>query len=138
LTLNTLPAAKGEPAGNGDVLAIVKMQDPKVVTPVAVKPPLVIENPGVAPELVNATVVGPVTATATGGVLPSVPEKPFENDAWIGAAPAAGTRADTTALDAATVTLEVATTVGELPPPPPQAPNAPSTAKDSTHLVDVA
>jgi hypothetical protein len=121
--------------GDGDVkvvLATVKIQEPKVVAPVAVFVPLVMENAGTA--LVNATLVPSI-------VLLPVSEKPAGNENSIGAAPAAGTTAAKTALEAVAVKLVLATNVGATPPPPPpppQAPSAPSKAKDSAHLVDVA
>jgi hypothetical protein len=133
LTVRTALAAKGEGVVNGEVLATVKIQEPKVVTPVAVDPPLVMENAGTA--LVNDTVVGPVK-------VPPVPEKPLRNENWIGAATAGGATAAKTALEAATDKSALATTMGAgpppPPPPPPHAPSAASMARVKPHLVDVA
>ena len=61
-TLVTLPAEKGWPEGKVEVVK-VKMHEPKVVTPLAVNPPLVILTFGVAPVPLKATVVVPVTLT---------------------------------------------------------------------------
>ena len=48
-----------EPAGKVDAV-MVKMQEPKVVAPVAVAPSALMANAGVAPALVKATVVAVV------------------------------------------------------------------------------
>ena len=75
-TLVTLPAEKGWPEGKVEVVK-VKMHEPKVVTPLAVNPPLVILTFGVAPVPLKATVVVPVTLT--GAPAASKPEKPLAN-----------------------------------------------------------
>jgi len=55
-TVTVCPTANGDPAGNVDEVT-AKMQEPKVVVPVAVLAPEAIENAGVVAVLVNATVV---------------------------------------------------------------------------------
>ena len=59
LTRTDWPIARGEPAGKVEAVT-VKMQEPNVVGPVAVAPPALIANAGVAVALVKATVVGVV------------------------------------------------------------------------------
>jgi hypothetical protein len=59
LTVTVWPLDKGRPAGNEE-LEILKIQEPKVVVPVAVLPPEVILNAGVSPPLVNVRVVAAV------------------------------------------------------------------------------
>ena len=121
--MSVLPGPQGWSAANGDVLANVNVHEPKVVVPVAVLPPLVMEKPGelaVPPE--NATVVVPVTATVAPVAL--VPEKPLVN-VWGAVVLAAATNAvvaeTAVAAVAATEVLVVATLVGAmLVPPPPQ------------------
>ena len=54
--MTVCPTANGDPAGNVDDVT-AKMQEPKVVVPVAVLAPEAIENAGVVAVLVKATVV---------------------------------------------------------------------------------
>ena len=78
-TLTTFPVANGDVAGNVDAVT-VKMHEPKVVAPVAWKPPLLTVNPGAVVPVagaVNAREVEPVTAT--GAPVASTPENPFAN-----------------------------------------------------------
>jgi hypothetical protein len=51
-----LPFARGEGGANVEAV-ILKMHDPNAVVPVAVLPPALIENAGLASVLVNITVV---------------------------------------------------------------------------------
>ena len=91
----------------------VKMHEPKVVTPLAVNPPLVMVTFGVAPVLLKATVVEPRSATGAPAAL--TPENPLANTT--GVVPMAAI----TEAFAFTVRLVAATGVvatGELPPPP--------------------
>ena len=97
-----MPTASGEVGGKVDWV-IVKMHEPKVVTPVAVLPPELMENAGVVAVLVNASVV---VATVPKSVTPAG----NSNEVFATAAVVVG--------DAASVAFAAATCGGSSPPPP--------------------
>lgn len=134
-TFTTLPIANGDSGGNVEAVT-VKIQDPKVVLPVAVLPPLVMANAGVALLLVKATVVAPVRATGVAPAVPSVPEKPLAKVATVGVAPAvAGARATMLVALTAAVVFLFATDIGSGESPPPQAASVAANVRPKANLA---
>lgn len=136
-TLTTLPRANGDSAGKVEAVT-VKIHDPKVVTPDAVLPLLVIVKAGVALLLVKATVVGPARVTGVALAVLSVPEKPLLKVATIGAAfVVAGTKAATLVAVTAAVISAFATGTVAGESLPPQAANAAANVRPKANLANL-
>jgi hypothetical protein len=134
LIVIALPSANAEPAGKVDAVT-VKVQEPKVVTPVAVAPPDEMLKVGEAAVLVKATVVKAVVPKA-GTPLAKVM-------GWLTIAGAvAGPVAGVSSVETLEV-LAMEEKVGELLLPPPQAASVAVriTAKpnfESLNIVDIS
>ena len=111
-----------EPAGKVDAV-MVKMQEPNVVAPVAVAPPALMANAGVAPVLVKATVVGVVVPKS--GTPAAKVKGLFTTAAAVVADTATGGRL----LDAIDVLM------GAEVPPPPHAAKAVETSTAKNNLL---
>ena len=121
LTRTTWPTASFEPTGNVDDV-IVKMQEPKVVGPDAVKPSALMANAGGAVALANVSVVGVV--------VPKSGTPPAKVKGWF------TTAAAMLAVTAAVVLLvEVVVATGAELSPPPQAARAAETRTARKNLL---
>lgn len=120
LTRTDWPFASLEPAGKVDSV-IVKMQDPKVVVPVALTPSALMANAGVSVALVNSTVVG-VVVPKSGTPAANV-------KGWF------TTAAAVVAVTAAVVLLVEVVVVTGVESPPPQAARAAETRTVKNNLL---
>ena len=110
-----------EPAGKVDAV-MVKMQEPNVVAPVAVAPPALMANAGVAPALVKATVVGVVVPKS------GTPAAKVKGSFTTAAAVVAVTAA-------AVLVVAIDVLIGADVPPPPQAVKAAETSTVKNNLL---
>ena len=121
LTRTLWLTASLESAGKVDAV-MVKMQEPNVVVPVAVAPPALMANAGVAPVLVKATVVGVVVPKS------GTPAAKVKGSFTTAAAVVAVTAA-------AVLVVAIDVLMGAEVPPPPQAVKAAETSTVKNNLL---